>query len=314
MKLKDSKSQLQTSGLQTPAIKVLITPEKLIGMPDVEMIAFAAGGNSAIVYKKLINHFPEREVFAKAASLTIVCRGKKRITSSGGDFFELGENEAIFLPPDLYMISELLPAKGGGVFESYVFFFQDSVIEEFLKTKRVRLVSDSVGDLFRIPYGGGLKVYAENLRPLFTSIGRNTDALLRIKLLEALQIFASSDKTGIFPDWLFKVSKDKHRDLKGFMEKNFDKLLTVEDFAALTGRSVSSFQRDFKRRYGVSPKKWLISRRLEKAKNLLEEGGANVADIAFVIGYENTSHFIRSFQDQYGITPGEFLKNRGLIV
>ncbi|EQA36055.1 DNA-binding helix-turn-helix protein [Leptospira inadai serovar Lyme str. 10] len=313
MKMRGGKGELQISELRTPTVKVIIAPETLKGMPGVEMIAFGADGNSAIIYKKLIKHLPEREVFAKAASLTIVCRGKKRITSSGGDFFELGENEAIFLPPDLYMISELLPAKGG-VFESYIFFFQDSLIEEFLKTKRVRLVSDSVGDLFRIPYGGGLKLYAENLRPLFASLGRKSDGLLRIKLLEALQIFASSDKTGIFPDWLFKVSKDRHRDLKGFMEKNFDKPLTVEDFAALTGRSISSFQRDFKRRYGISPKKWLISRRLEKAKRLLEIGGTGVADAALVIGYENTSHFIRAFQNQYGVTPGEFLKNRGLVV
>ncbi|WP_246050522.1 helix-turn-helix domain-containing protein [Leptospira langatensis] len=92
------------------------------------------------------------------------------------------------------------------------------------------------------------------------------------------------------------------------MEKNFDKRLSIEDYSILTGRSISSFQRDFKKIYGLSPKKWLTIQRMKKAKELLENGGASVTDVALSIGYENISHFIRAFQEQYEVTPGEFLK------
>ncbi|WP_425528909.1 helix-turn-helix domain-containing protein [Leptospira langatensis] len=277
-------------------------------MPNVETIAFGKKSNSAIVYKKVTELLPDQEVFSRAASLTIVCRGTKRVTSYDGDFFEIREGEAVFLPPDLYMISDLLPVKGGGDFESYLFFFPDTIIEEFLTTKKIRLSSGEPADIFRLHYGTGLKLYAENLKPLFQSVSPRTEDLLRIKLLEALQIASSSDKTGTFFDWLFQVTQNKHRDLKTFMEKNFDKRLSIEDYSILTGRSISSFQRDFKKIYGLSPKKWLTIQRMKKAKELLENGGASVTDVALSIGYENISHFIRAFQEQYEVTPGEFLK------
>lgn len=318
MSIGSEKQKERISSSQALSPKVVIVPNNVIGMSGIETIASGDERSSAIIYKKVTDHYPEREIFAKSASLSIVCKGTKRITAYDGDSFELKENEAVFLPPDLYMVSELLPSKVGGGFESFVFFFPEGLIEEFLKTRKIRLASGKVGDLFRLPYGTTLRVYAENLKPLFASLGEKGEGLIRIKLLEALQIFASSDKTGKFPDWLFRVSQDSYRgrrrDIEEFMEKNFDKLLGVEDYATLTGRSISSFQRDFKRIYGTSPRKWLTMRRLQKAKTLLEQGQTNVTDVAFALGYENISHFIRAFQERYGVTPGELLKRRSLVI
>ena len=40
------------------------------------------------------------------------------------------------------------------------------------------------------------------------------------------------------------------------MEKNFDKPLKIEDYAYLTGRSLSTFRRDFKSYFEITPQKW----------------------------------------------------------
>jgi AraC-like DNA-binding protein len=91
------------------------------------------------------------------------------------------------------------------------------------------------------------------------------------------------------------------------MNANFNKSLTVEDYAYLTGRSLSTFNRDFKRQFNVSPKKWLMDKRLESAYTLLTHHHKNVTDVAFEVGYENFSHFIKAFHKKFGISPKQFV-------
>ena len=90
------------------------------------------------------------------------------------------------------------------------------------------------------------------------------------------------------------------------MDANFAKPLSIEDYAYLTGRSLSSFRRDFIDHYGISPKQWLIDKRLEKARDLLEKNNTTVSQIALEVGYENFSHFVKAFHKKYGIPPKQF--------
>ena len=91
------------------------------------------------------------------------------------------------------------------------------------------------------------------------------------------------------------------------MNANFAKPLSIEDYAYLTGRSISSFRRDFVDLFGVSPKQWLIDKRLAKARELLTRNGTTVSQIALEVGYENFSHFVKAFHKKYGTSPKQFL-------
>ena len=96
----------------------------------------------------------------------------------------------------------------------------------------------------------------------------------------------------------------RRQDPLDFLQRHYDKPLTLEDFALLTGASVSTFQRSFRARTGTSPRRWIIARRMERARELAAEGLA-VSDIAPAVGYANTSHFIEQFRKTYGTTPGQ---------
>ncbi len=59
---------------------------------------------------------------------------------------------------------------------------------------------------------------------------------------------------------------------------------------------------------GQNPSQFIRVFRLEKARELLQNRTATVAEIAFEVGFSNTSYFSRSFKSHFGKTPGEVMK------
>ena len=64
------------------------------------------------------------------------------------------------------------------------------------------------------------------------------------------------------------------------------------------------FCRQFKKSTGQSPYQYVIERRVEKGKRLLEETDQLVVQVAFAVGYENQSRFTHQFKKRVGTTPG----------
>jgi AraC family transcriptional regulator, exoenzyme S synthesis regulatory protein ExsA len=108
----------------------------------------------------------------------------------------------------------------------------------------------------------------------------------------------------------FKSLCDKSKtSVREIMESNFIYNMKLEEFAYLSGRSVTSFKNDFINTFNCTPGKWLLKRRLEHAKYLLEVTDKNINELVFETGFENASHFIRVFKNAYGLTPLQFKKS-----
>lgn len=117
--------------------------------------------------------------------------------------------------------------------------------------------------------------------------------------------------TGIRPDKSEFVGLNGHTgkktiDLKTVMSENFLYNLKIEEFAALCGRSLSAFKRDFYATFGTTPSRWIKAKRLEYAKRLLVESELNINQISYDSGFINSSHFIRSFKEKYSLPPKQF--------
>ena len=66
--------------------------------------------------------------------------------------------------------------------------------------------------------------------------------------------------------------------------------------------------REFSRCMGMSIHQYLISCRIQAAKELLRESSLSVEDIACQVGIGHVSHFIQLFRDREGSTPLEYRK------
>jgi AraC family transcriptional regulator, exoenzyme S synthesis regulatory protein ExsA len=93
------------------------------------------------------------------------------------------------------------------------------------------------------------------------------------------------------------------------MEANFRYNLSLEEYAKLCHRSLSSFKREFQAHFQESPGKWLLQKRLDYSAALLRGSRMNVTEVAFESGFEDVSHYSRVFKERFGIPPMAYRQN-----
>ncbi len=94
-------------------------------------------------------------------------------------------------------------------------------------------------------------------------------------------------------------------------EKSIDQPVDLAAVAADLGVSLRQIQRLFKLHVGKSPKSYLLSLRLERARGLLTETDMTLADISFSCGFEATNTFSKAFRRVYGVSPSGLSKSAG---
>lgn len=80
---------------------------------------------------------------------------------------------------------------------------------------------------------------------------------------------------------------------------------SVPRLARVSGVSEAHFARSFKDAFGVPPHRYLLTRRIERAKALLRDTDLPVTDIAFQTGWNSLGTFGRIFRDITGESPSE---------
>ena len=93
------------------------------------------------------------------------------------------------------------------------------------------------------------------------------------------------------------------KQLQDFIEENIDQKLSLEKLAAIVHLSQFHFVRVFKEAFGITPHQYIIQRRLERAKILLDVTRLSIQEVAIETGYANQSHFTTQFRKYVGITP-----------
>ena len=95
------------------------------------------------------------------------------------------------------------------------------------------------------------------------------------------------------------------------IEKHLDNGdLTVEDIASEVNMSRSVFFKKLKTLTGLSPVEFLKEIRMKRAAQLIETEEYNMAQIAYMVGLNDSHYFSKCFKQQYGMTPTEYKESR----
>ena len=88
-----------------------------------------------------------------------------------------------------------------------------------------------------------------------------------------------------------------------YIDGALDQNIKLAELAQLAEMSQSHFGRLFKQSMGISPHRYLLQQRIERAKRLLTETNQSLAEVALACGFDSHSHFSKQFRQTTGMTP-----------
>jgi AraC family transcriptional regulator len=103
------------------------------------------------------------------------------------------------------------------------------------------------------------------------------------------------------------LPRAKLRAVVEYVEEHLDAGPTLEQLAAIARLSPNYFAWQFKRATGLPPHQYVLARRVERAKQLLQTGSDfSLAEVAASAGFSDQSQFSHHFKRLVGVTPGQF--------
>ena len=193
--------------------------------------------------------------------------------------------------------------KGNGqpTFERVVICFEESFLRYFQERHQPDLnPACPAGAFIPIVEDPRIVDFINSLAPYTDESGRIHAAFAAVKHEELLIILLQRQPA--LAGLLFTYGMPGKVDLEEFMNKNYIFNTSIQNFAFLTGRSLSAFKRDFYKIFRLTPSRWLIQKRLQEAYFLIENNKKPV-DIYLELGFEDLSHFSFAFRKLFGCTP-----------
>jgi AraC-like DNA-binding protein len=243
-------------------------------------------------------------LLAKDNMLLFVMEGTFQIRY-GTSRYTIEKNHMAFLKRDILVeCSTGLQSGYPSNLKFIMIYVKHDLLKEFVKLSQVTVVpshcpSHVIVDAIDVR----LLKFIESLESYFPESENTEEYLTKIKLLELLFNLAQVDNN-ILPQ-LMDLRPHFRADITTTVEENVMSPMSLSQLAALSGRSLSSFRRDFFAIYNMPPSSWLRKRRLEKARELLLNTTMTVTDVCYTLGFESLAHFSRLFKRHFGNSPSK---------
>ncbi len=98
----------------------------------------------------------------------------------------------------------------------------------------------------------------------------------------------------------------RFRKARSVILSQLEKPWTINDMAKLLDLSPSRFSHIYTGIFHISPKKDLLSERMNMAKFLISSQSHTISEVALKVGYDNIFHFSKQFKKQIGCTPSTY--------
>ncbi|MBT8314593.1 MAG: AraC family transcriptional regulator [Maribacter sp.] len=263
------------------------------------------GSDFVLVEYKCPLNVEEFQLWTKSHLITFVISGKKDWFTPNGSY-NLKSGDAIFIKKGVYTTKQYIE-------EDYcvmLFFMNDKFIRDFIRENELcyteAQVEPSSDGVVKIDTDNSFNTLVESIFQYLTMNRSIPQKLIELKFKELIFNIALNKKNHGFKNLLLEISNSGKSNIKQVMNSNFQYDLPIRGFAKLSGRSLSSFKRDFKEYFGTTPSKWLMIKRLEYSKMLLDRSQMNINEVCYECGFKNTSHYIKSFKSKYKLTPNQY--------
>ena len=128
-------------------------------------------------------------------------------------------------------------------------------------------------------------------------------------LLEVLLIcILRSGSLSVVPDNSRLLNRECTQ-IKNYLDANYSEDITLDTLAALTHMNKYYLAHTFTKYMGLSPINYLLQKRIQEGKSLLESTSYSIAQISDLLGFSSQSYFSQAFRKATGMTPMQYRKH-----
>ncbi len=280
---------------------------RTLAVPDAEIVGMSAMGSSAqvTIYQLPPMETPFYVVPYHAFSMALSDLPSLELSTDGATFqpHPIAAGEWIFIP-----YNAISGSRWSDDSLCMHVYLQSTFVSNLISANFV-----AAEVLFK-PLIGYTDPIIKNLLELFKqefTLNGLTDTLYTEALATALSLHlirAYTDKQPI--KIIHEIGEDRSQldEIIDYINQNLDREISVQELAQRLYLSMSVFSHLFKKNVGISPYQFIITQRLEKAKQLLLDRDANlpITTICQMCGFSNPSAFTTRFSQKYGISPAKY--------
>jgi AraC-like DNA-binding protein len=208
--------------------------------------------------------------------------------------------------------------KGASIIEQFfgedfcllLFFIPDALIRSIVRELGDSSESNApvapIPSLVRVENDIALTAFFQSMRAYFSAGEKPSEPLLQLKVKELIVSILTGRSNRSLAAYFQSIARCEAPSVREIMEANFRFNLSLEEFAKLCHRSLSTFKRDFRNHFNESPGKWLLRRRLDYAAKLLQRKRTQITEVVFESGFEDVSHFSRVFKARFNVSPSAY--------
>ncbi len=245
-----------------------------------------------------------------------VLRGKKYI-HYGDVRHEVNRGDLFYLNIGHHYIEDI--PEDGNPFEQIMFYYTPDMLSRILTNLnmnyKLNITNDHSCEKCR---DNSHVIYPawSTVRNFFSTINQyikedifsNDQTAEQLKITELIYLILTQPDCCIKGKLLMNLDTQSENFEQTVQRHLFDNI-SIDDLARKCNKSLTSFKKEFKKRYHEPPHRWLIRQRLMHSRLLLISTNKSISEIGNECSFPNTSHYIKLFKKEYGLTPASY-RNR----
>ncbi len=266
--------------------------------------------NNKCAIEKLIIKTPLKldSVFQEEACFTYLKEGEMSLTSPT-DNISIQTEESVLLRCGNYF-SNVIQKHSAETCEVYAVHLYPDILKELYKNEFPTFIKGDVQKPYirKIEKQAVIAHYIQSLDFYFEQPNLVSEDLLKLKIKELILLLLQTDNAENIITLFSHLFNPRQASLFEVVEAHLYSSLSIVELARLSGRSLSTFKRDFETQFSDTPANYIKEKKLKKAFKLLQSTELSVSEICYEVGFQDTSHFTKNFKQKYNQSPSEYRK------
>lgn len=266
--------------------------------------------NGRTIIEKLKVQPPLRQnpVFQDEACFLYFKEGGSHIMAPS-EKISIKEKESVLLKCGTYF-ADLFQNDTSGICEVFVIHFFPNILEKIFTEELTYFekVKKESHYTFRISKVNVIDHFIESLNFYFDNPKLATEEILYLKIKELVLLLLHSEAAKTILELYSYLFTPQKVNISNVVESHLYSNLGIEQMAFLSGQSLSTFKREFKKHFDDTPANYIRNKRIRKAADLLIHSTLTISEISFQIGYEDSSYFSRIFYQRFNVLPSDYKK------